>query len=725
MVRQALKTLAPWVLFHVFLSWGWRVTNPFREIPGYGDVLESLWGFIWYERTIFRGEGNPFFTPLIAHPLGWHTTNLAHTPLLFFIGSLIHRAGGPAFAYNILALLSLYICFAGMFLFLRRFTGWTAAALGALVYTFVGFRWIRVGEGHLNIAWTTSLIPWMAWSLQRGFEREQERRKLWIFAGLLWGLMGSFSLYGILLGGLMVAGWLTTLRWRWTIILSSIALIISMPIAGLYLIFASQDGITALDIPYIAHWGISGNELVIPSVFHPIMPLQNLSRTIYRGFLDESGYWNLGIIPVLLGFLGVLSARASPTDRSTRPLIRWVLLGGLLALGPYLKWNGQIVNFSFPPIQMLHMALWKIGHQLKPDLFPTAELPHPAVAGWIPLPAIWLLIFVPFFEGWRVAARCLFVSAIGLFGLAAFAWERLPRSIRIPVAILWLIETLPAPTGRYPFPFASHPAYEWLAAQTLKPGEGIIELPLPAPSLSADLAILWSPLLHHKPDASISRPFLPRHIVYTVRAMAHYDLRDARVGFVLQTLRARYVLMHVVGDREKNMWERLSENSVVRPIRCFDPPPMPSPWAYPICVAELRSDLHRFSLAPISGWSGVEGWGMWAEGTESRSFWIATHQTDHLLRVEAFPYCVPGWRQQLIIFINQRLLSSYEWDRCEARELAIGIPSAFIRRGANELTFKYGYAVRPVEVTSGQNPDSRLLSVGFSRLEILALDSEH
>ncbi len=724
MFRRILKILIPWVPFHLFLIWGWRVTNPFREIPGYGDVLESLWGFIWYERTIFQGEGTPFFIPLIAHPLGWHTANLAHTPLLYFIGMLVHRVGGPAFAYNILALLSLYICFAGMFLFLHRFTGWSAAVLGALVYTFVGFRWIRISEGHLNIAWTTSLIPWMAWSLQKGAEQEKVRRKLWMLAGVLWGLMSCFSLYGILLGGLVLTGWLITLRWRWTIILSGVAMIISAPITGLYLISASQDGIIPFEVWHISHWGVSGNELAIPSVFHPILPLQNLSRTIYRGFLDESGYWNLGIVSILLGLLGLLHAWASPTYRSLRRLSLWLLLGGLLAFGPYLKWNGQVVNVSFPPVQMLHMALWKIGHQLKPDLFPTAE-PPPSALGWIPLPAMWLLVFVPFFEGWRVIARCLFVSALGLFGLAAFAWERLRGRLRALVTILWLIETLPAPTGYYPFPFATHPAYKWLAAQTLKPGEGIIELPLPASSLSADLAILWSPLLHGKPDASISRPFLPRHIAYMVQAIAHYDLRDARVGFILQALRARYVLMHITGDREKNMWEHLLGNPAMRPIRCFDPPPMPSPWAYPICVAEMRADLPAISPAPISGWSGVEEWGMWAEGTQSHSFWIATHQTDHLLRIEAFPYCVPGRHQRLIIFVNQHTLSSYEWDRCEARELAIRIPSALIRRGANELAFKYAYAVRPSEVTGGQNPDSRLLSVGFSRLEILPLDPEH
>lgn len=723
MFDRFLKTFIPWVIFHSFLAWGWRVMNPFHELPGYGDVLESLWGFIWYEQAVFQGKGNPFFIPLIAHPLGWHTTNLSHTPLLFFIGSLVHRMGGPAFAYNIFTLLSLYVCFAGMFLFMRCFTGWSAATLGALVYTFAGFRWIRVGEGHLNIAWMTSLIPWMAWSLQKGVEQENERRKLWVLAGVVWGLMGCFSLYGILLGGLVLAGWLIALRWRWTIILSGIALIVSAPITGLYLISASQDGITAFEIWHISHWGISGNELIIPSVFHPIPPIQNLARMIYRGFLDESGYWNLGMVSVLLGLLGLLQARASHAYRSLRHLILWLLLGGLLALGPYLRWNGQAVNVSFPPIQTLHAALWKIGHQLKPDLFPTAELPPPA-AGWIPLPAIWLLIFVPFFEGWRVISRCLFVSAIGLFGLAAFAWERLQRRMRALVAILWLIEALPVPTGRYPFPFAMHPAYEWLAAQTLKPGEGIIELPLPAPSLSADLAILWSPLLHHKPDASISRPFLPKHIVYMIQAMAHYDLRDARVGLILQTSRARYVLMHITGDREKDMWERLSGNPVVRPIRCFDPPPVPSPWTYPICVAEMLADLPRISTAPISGWSGVEEWGIWAEGTESRSFWIATRQTDHLLRIRAFPYCVHGQHQKLIILVNQHMLSLYEWDRCETRELVIRIPSTLIRRGANELIFKYSYAVRPSEVTAGQNPDSRLLSVGFSQLEIFAIDPD-
>ncbi len=717
LLYRIVKIIFPWVLFHLFLLFSYQFKNLFRHIPAYNDALESMWGFIWYERTLLQGQGNPLFTPYLAHPLGWHTANLAHTPFLILVGLLFHQIGGPAFAYNFLTLVSLYVCFSGAFLAFRRFIGWTAAILAALVYTFGGFRWYQISEGHLNIAWMTSLLPWMIWSLEKGLQQREKRKTLWILSGILWGLMINFSLYGILLGGLILMGWLLVLRWRWTIALVGIALTVGAPVIILQVIAATSDGITYFEIWHIDHWGSSLNELPIPSIFHPIEPLRRIARAVYGGSPDESGIWNLGFVPTGLMLFGMIQSRGVNGSRIPRRLVVSMLISGLLALGPYLKWDGNPLNAHWSFLQTLHIALWRIGHQRKPELFPIAEPPSYLV-GQIPMPAMWLLIFFPFSEGWRVISRSLMVSAIGLFGLAARAWEALPGKLRILVMILWLIEALPAPIHWQPFPFALHPAYEWLSMQILGPGEGIMDLPLPAPDLSTDLGILWSTLFHHKPTASISRPFLPRQIRYLAHALAIYDWGDQRVALIFRAFRVRYIFLHIVGEQEKELWARLSKNSLIQVVRCFDPPPPPSLWNYPICIAEIRAEVGKIALPLISGWSGLESWGIWAEGTESRSFWLASQKTGLRLSIEAFPYCVPGKRQRMKIVINGHTISTYEWSACDQRKFALEIPAAIVQRGVNEILFQYGYAVRPVEITGGQNPDARLLSVGFTRLEI-------
>lgn len=719
-LHKIAKIIFPWIIFHLFLRWGYQVKDFFRQIPTYGDVLESIWGMIWYERTLLQGQGNPFFTPYLAHPLGWHTANLAHTPFLILVGLLFHRIGGPAFAYNFLAILSLYVCFAGAFLAFRRFTGWTAATLAALAYTFVGFRWYRITEGHLNIAWLTSLLPWMIWSLEKGLRQKERRKKPWLLAGVFWGLMINFSLYGILLGGLILVGWLLILRWRWTIALAGIALTMSAPIIVLQAIAASSDGITYFEIWHIHHWGASLNELAIPNVFHPIEPLRRISRTVYGGFLDESGIWNMGFVPIGLALFGMIRSRGSRNSRIPRRFLALMVMSGILALGPYLKWDGKALDIHLPFLRTLHIALWKIGHQRKPELFPIPEPPSYFVEQ-VPMPAMWFLIFLPFSEGWRVISRCLMVSAIGLFGLAARAWEVLPRKLQILAMILWLIETLPAPIRYEPFPFALHPAYEWLSKQNLQSGEGIIDLPLPAPDLSTDLGILWSTLFHHKPTASISRPFLPKQIRYLTLTLATYDWGDERVALIFRAFRVRYIFMHIIGEQERALWARLLKNPAIQSVGCFDPSPPPSLWTYPICIAAIQAEGGRIALPLVSGWSGLESWGIWAEGTESRSFWIAPRKMGFRLLIEAFPYCVPGQQQRIKILINGNTILTYEWNACDRREFVLEIPATLIQRGLNEILFRYGYAVRPVEITGGQNPDARLLSVGFTRLEIQPL----
>jgi hypothetical protein len=136
-------------------------------------------------------------------------------------------------------------------------------------------------------------------------------------------------------------------------------------------------------------------------------------------------------------------------------------------------------------------------------------------------------------------------------------------------------------------------------------------------------------------------------------------------------------------------------------------------------ASSFASDKVRFNVRLRDGWSGPEAWGVWAEGHESRAEWIATARAASRLVIEAFPECVPGQTQGLSLTVNGAALAEHRWQECESWSGEIEIPRDLVRVGSNELILRYDYAARPAEVTQGANPDSRLLSVGFTKLAVL------
>lgn len=159
-ISRIARPLIPWLCFWTFFAWGWRVRNFFEDLPAYGDVLEVLWGIQWYHDSLFLRHSSPFFTPLVFHPVGWHTATLAYTPALFLLALPLYCLGGLGFAYNITSVLALIVAFAGMFRFARLFTSWPIAVVAALAFTFwrMGWDWV---SGHLNMVWVSGLLGWL------------------------------------------------------------------------------------------------------------------------------------------------------------------------------------------------------------------------------------------------------------------------------------------------------------------------------------------------------------------------------------------------------------------------------------------------------------------------------------------------------------------------------------------------------------------------------------
>ncbi len=716
--RPVIRLLFPWLVFWALFAWGWQVRNPFTDIPACyesPDAFEVLWGIRWYHEALFSRHLTPFFTNLAFHPIGWHTTTLAHTPTLFVIAQPLYMVGGEVFTYNIFVVTALVVAFAGTVRFMRLFTRDAAALVAALAFTFAGARWFRVNEGHLPILWLSGLLPWLAWMLEQA-RTAPECRKWPLLAGLLWGAMIHWTLYGIFLGAALFAVWGRFIfrpegirRGLWIAI---IALIIGLPVIGLYAWGQAQDQTRFFSAEDDVMWSASLNSLSVPSVFHPLPPVRRIARSVYTGPYNESGIINLGPVMSLLALFGlVVALRARP--RAAGPV--WLTgMGLVLGLGLWLRWNGDVLQF--PPLRPLNVAIWRLGHALKPEIFPSPD-PPPFLETGVPLPGLLLIAIVPSAEGARTFARYGLIGILGAATLAGMALPRLPRLLRYLLITLWLVEILPPSTGSFPVPYGEHPAYAWLAEQDMGP-EGIVDIIYPTVMLSG--AVVWASELHHHPTAAGTGSSWPRHFA----ALWDYFWNDEaalsrlRTGLVLQQYRVRYLFLHLRGPREEAMWKMVRNNPAFRPLRCFDPLPGPTLWPYPICIAEVLPTQRPIQVAPIKGWSDLEEWGMWSEGTRAEAGWIASERRDYALHIGAFPFCVPDQHQRMSVFVNGKKIAEHLWEDCEHWEGTIPIPATIIRAGWNTFTFEYAYAIRPYELTRGEQVDHRALAVGFTALEI-------
>jgi hypothetical protein len=723
---RLFRIVLPWLAFAMMLMWGWRVYDIVNRIPAYGDALEVIWGIQQYHDALANGQPLPLYTPLVFAPNGWHTATLAHTPFLFLLAQPFCFIGGAAFAYNLLALISLVVAYAGSMKLLRRYVSAMPATAGALIFTFVNARWFRI-FGHFHILWATSLLPWLLIVLSKLAHDEMDKKqslKLQILAGAFWGGMINFSYYSIFLGAVAFAIWgkqFFRLRYlKQAAVIAFIAVLLSAPTLILYEIGSRQDDAKPWTISGVQIWGASLNGLMDISWLHPINILKQISVAIYSGPGDESGIHQYGLVTGLLALLG---AALICRKRPNRTGLLWLAgVGLLLSLGLLLKWNGKEV--SLPALQPLDDLLWRLGHFLKPDVF-ASDLPRPPFDRGIPLPGYVLAVFVPFYESARVVARYSLVADLGLIVIAAIGLDHLPALGRWIIAAIWILEGLPLVTNAG-LPMTSikpHPAYAWLAEQPLAEGENIIEITNPTIAIGGD--VILATQYHHKPTVSGVGSYLPEHVRYIYEYLAddvaHHGgqtLSTETFARLLNQYGARYALFQIKDTWSKSMWNLAQKNPQLRALKCYDPNPGVSPWNYPICVAEVLPQ--PVNVIALDGWYPSEEWGVWAEGVNSQAKWVATAQMDYQLTISAFPYCAAHdttTTQTVQLEVNGELLISHTWTRCEVWHGTVTIPKSQIVVGENNLAFSYANATRPSEREPG-NGDTRQLSVGFTQLSV-------
>jgi len=715
------QRVTPYLLFAALFASGWRAWDFFRAVPSYEDVLEVVWTIAWYNGAI-RGLHSAAVNPLAFFPSGWQVASYSEGPVMFLLLLPLSWLGGEAFAYNIALLLAFLIGFLGARKLASRLLGPWPAVVAALLFTFWGFHWMRY-VGHMNILLAVALLPWMVCTFDNA-RTPTRKRYLWlILTGFFWALMIVSSWYFAWIGVVLLFGWaagcLLGRRLTWTMALANIALA-----TGSMLVFtapaliwfvratAAANG-TFFDIREVNHWNASLNSFPVPSADNPW--LQTLVHRLYKGPVDESGRANFGLLAFILALVGTALAWRNPR---WRPVLIITGLGLLLALGLTLQWNGRTVKWA--AMRPLDLAIWQLGHRLKPEFFTTPLPPSPFDAA-IPLPSLFLSAIVPLWERARVFARYALLASTGLFLLSALALARVPwRWARIGLGLLLVLEVMPSPTGNKPFPLPSHPAFEWLAQQQLPAGQGIVDIHSTPAEINGGGGRLWESEFHGKPTVVGAGSIWPAHVSFLSEWLNTHPHAFLEPDFV-PLLRFYRVALIMYSMDTPDAGETLQEarwNSDLRVERCFEPLPGPSPWAYPVCAIWLGSGPPDFNLLQRVGWSGAESWGRWIEGTRASAEWAATARAPQRLTLQAFPLCVLNRPQTLTVLVNDVEVARHEWTNCDQWTTEIDLPASLVRIGWNTLALHGAFAARPMDQPNASNPDSRWLSVGITKLRV-------
>ncbi|MDW7991151.1 MAG: hypothetical protein RMK65_03210 [Anaerolineae bacterium] len=707
MERRALRFLesvGPWLAFLALVLWLFPLRGMDKGFTSYGDPLEILWSVEQHCQALAKGRIF-LYAPQVFYPFGldirlyphWMGANLLFTPFCLFQNRVAVLNG-----LTIAALTGIFggALFAGKRIGLPLFP----STLAALSLTFFPLQFFQAREHIDKLFGLVALTGLWVMLLRISRAPSPLRWRQGLGIGLLWGTSILFSLYFFWLGFLLVAlllgrrGWsqkgfvlallagaaVVSLPWGISFVQAIREISVSFSLYDLYMYSASVD-LWPLPSPYHLWWGRKVETFLNPQAL-------------------EGSLAMLGPTPFLLSLVGFFIALRQRHPLFV-PLLGTTLVGLCLSLGIYLKWRNHLVHV--PWAEPLHRLLWRVGHFLKPGLFPT-PLPPPGMEDLLPLPGF-LWVMLPFAEGGRAMVRYLFVAAPGFFLAAGYGLSRIsPRAARWALGALWAAEYILTPVAWKPL--SPHPALEWLAQQ---PPKGAL-FSLDRTGMAWNARELWATFLHNRPILHGSGSWVPLHLGALTDSMLNGRF-DFAVG-ELQQLGMEYLLVHRDGPLAETLYQWAAASPLLTLIGCFAPPAEASPWPAEICVFRSSSSEAR-SFVFLNGWALPEDWGIWAEGERSDLLFWTERASGAVLEFSAFPLCVPEKQQRIEIRINGLLWKTVTFETCDRADFRESVPAQLLRK-YNVFSFHFAYAMAPADVPTLRSSDPRPLSVGFTHLAV-------
>lgn len=505
MPRHLAVDCAPWnaLVFYVACTCAvfWPVLRDATDAFPHdlGDPPSQAWIIAWYTHTLLSAPAQLWDANIFYPARGvfaYQDSLLGLAPLAM---PLLLLSGNLPLTYNVLFLLSFVLCGWFAFLFVRYLlrvaagasvTPYSsgAAVLGGVIYAFLPFKMSHLG--HLNLL-SSEWLPLIFLFWERGWRGSG--RRSWAGLGLSFLLQALSSLYYAIFAGLGLLLLLALRLWRrehgqrvpWR------------PLG----VTALAAGATLLPVllPYIHTVRLLGHTRPLGEVVGLSPDLRDLLHSSPQSYLYgwtdrlfpphaiySPQYLFLGIVPLLLGLVGVLALRRQRPARgeskhadgtrmdtksgaAARAALRPYLLLGVaaivLALGPFIR-----VGSSIPLLPGPYLILY------------------------------WL---VPGFQGLRDPGRLMMVAGLCLALLAAWGAASLMGRLqteagrrrgwlpgRVAWAALWALVLLEYAAGPVPMPRVAveatiPPVYRWLARQPAS--TAVLELPI-----GLDTQTIWS-----------------------------------------------------------------------------------------------------------------------------------------------------------------------------------------------------------------------------------------
>jgi hypothetical protein len=470
--------LWPVVLFSlltIFMTWPLALHLGDSVVGPVGDNFYFTWLVWWFKRALLDLHTLPLTVPFFNYPEGWNLAYNEITPAMAVMAMPFAVVGGPVFGYNMAMLLSFVLSGLGTFLWVRRLTqNSLAAVVAGTIFAFTPYRLAHLWAGHLNLM-GTQWFPFYFMFFHQLLESRRWRWKPALLAALFLGLIGLTSQYylymAIVLSVVWAAAYLLLVRPRAVLKpglwenLGAFGLA-SLPLLALgmapYLVLALQGTLSSRVFDQsVRFYSASPTNFVWPST-------QQFLVGAWSQQMQQLGpYWHepalyLGLIALGLAGLGLMTRRkALATNRIAVVLAATAFVAFVLALGTDFHWLGQTDVTGMPSF---------------------LQLTDPQGKPFLPLPGYFLFKYLPFYAMMRVWMRygifvSLFVSVLAGLG-SAWLLSRVRLRLAVPLAGLLVVlilfefypgqQTLSAVQAR--------PVDTWLAAQ---PAQGaVVQLPI-------------------------------------------------------------------------------------------------------------------------------------------------------------------------------------------------------------------------------------------------------
>ncbi|MHB9034246.1 MAG: hypothetical protein ACYC6L_14505, partial [Anaerolineae bacterium] len=428
-------------------------------LPGFAtDTYQHLWIMWWYRQALAVLHINPNNLVTLFAPDGMVNPLIGTSPLPYLLAIPLQVLLGTITTYNLLLILSFPLCGLAMYALARDLgISHAGAFVAGFIFSFFPAKTIHLAGHYLqfHIYW----LPLYVLFLLRLFRQPSWKN------GALCGLFLGLSVLSHMVHAAQFVLPITALifiyallaRWRmrnwafWTrlALAGGLALAIILPFYGPYIFDVRRyalemqpGGVDVYNPDLLAY--------LVPHIWHPLSSIIPALRQLNLDLVPAGGYYiesagYMGIFALGLALAGVFKG-----GRRTWLWLLVALTGAVLALGPLLHINGQLVQFTV-------------------DQKTT----------FIPLPYL-LISKLPLLNVGRTPGRSTTLAMFGLALLAGYGVSKLggrgrPWLRRAALAVLTL--ALAFDYFAWPLPHFSSPVPEYFKTMAASQGGAVLKFP--------------------------------------------------------------------------------------------------------------------------------------------------------------------------------------------------------------------------------------------------------